>query len=177
MVNWRRRLFPEGGLATVVRGRDVGFTGKARRVVINDPYRLPDFRVASTSHQRLEAARSWLLKLAKNGRRGADDLGDPAIEQAVDKALDRAASVTLIVAADLKRTLAKLTDIADPEDRASSEQAPRHTAPWPTTRIMALMQQPDEEPGWIADPDSDRPWSALPRLRLASADDAEPDTG
>lgn len=47
MINWKRRQFYHDSADKChVCGSEVGFTGRAGRVIINDPYRLPQFEAA-----------------------------------------------------------------------------------------------------------------------------------
>jgi hypothetical protein len=118
MINWRRRLFrqhdPKG---PVVHAKDVGFTGRAGEAVIDDQYRLRDIRAAATAKQRANASYDWLRKIARNAERGHDEIGDPAILEAVDKAFEAVASAIIVAADDLKSELRKIDGMEDFEDR------------------------------------------------------------
>ena len=175
MINWRRRLFrqhdPE---APVVHAKDVGFTGRAGKVVIDDQYRLVDIRAAATAKQRAEAAESWLRKIARNAERGYDEIGDPAILEAVDRAFDAVASVIIIAAGELKNELRKIDGMEDFENRFAKR---RH----PDIKLTELRPFPlPGQPGSRSDDDAldddwdTEPWPQL-RLDLTPPPDDEQD--
>lgn len=164
MINWRRRLFRQHDPgAPVVHAKDVGFTGRAGKVVIDDQYRLVDIRAAETAKQRAEAAESWLRKIARNAERGYDEIGDPAILEAVDRAFDAVASVIIIAAGELKNELRKLDGMEDFENRFAKH---RHQ----DFRLSELRRFPlPGETGHQSDDDAlDDDWELepWPQLRL-----------
>jgi len=139
MINWKRRLFHHDSPdRRKVRGREVGFTGRAGRVIIDDPHRLAQFEAAREPRQRLEAARAWLLKLAVNGDRAAYVRGDPAIEAAVSKAIDDAAHSVLIAAASMQRELVDLIGDAEqaPHTEVSDPKPPLQALGAPALRLV-----------------------------------------
>lgn len=174
MINWRRRLFrqhdPE---APVVHAKDVGFTGRAGEAVIDDKYRLKDIRAAATAKQWAEASEGWLRKIARNAERGYDEIGDPAILEAVDKAFDAVASAIIVAADELKNELRKIDGMEDFEDRFAKRrhlnvkltELPRFTLPgqreprsgddaldddwemepWPQLRLDLTVSSDDEQ--------------------------------
>jgi hypothetical protein len=138
MVDWRKRLFHQRHdvSAPVVRGRDVGFTGRAGRVVIDDDYRLADFQAAETARQRFYASHGWLTKLARNGERAFEELGERALLEAVDRALDAVASAQLRAAGDLKAALSSMLEIDE-----TNPQLPPDFGSWFSD--LALAEPPD----------------------------------
>ena len=107
MASWMRRLFHQwrDTVPPVERGQDWGYMGRAAGVVVDDEYRLEVIREACTARERMAAANVWLLKLARNGERAFDAVGDPAILDAVDNALDHVASEMLATAGELRDSL------------------------------------------------------------------------
>lgn len=163
MINWRRRLFrqhdPE---APVVHAKDVGFTGRAGKVVIDDQYRLVDIRAAATAKRRAEAAEGWLRKIARNAERGYDEIGDPAILEAVDRAFDAVASAMIVAAGELKNELRKIDGMEDFEDRFAKHW--HQDAKLTEFRRFPLPGQPGPRPDDPLDDDWEmEPW---PQLRL-----------
>jgi len=114
MADWMRRLFHQrrDSMASVERGQDWGFAGRAACVVIDDEWRLVAIRAAGSPRERFKAACDWFLKLAKNGERALEDVGNPAIRAALDDAWNRLASETLAAAGDLRDSL---RDFLDPD--------------------------------------------------------------
>ena len=164
MINWRRRLFGQHDpKAPEVRGSEVGFTGRAGQAVIDDQYRLAAIRAASTARARAEASEGWLRKIARNAERGFDEIGDPAILQAVDSAFEAVASAMFVAADKLKNELREIDGMEDFEDRfpkrrhshgtrastghftlplprdpgprGNTPDDGRHTGPWPNLRL------------------------------------------
>lgn len=173
MINWRRRLFRQHDpKAPVVHAKDVGFTGRAGKVVIDDQYRLVDIRAAATAKQRAGASEGWLRKIARNAERGYDEIGDPAILEAVDRAFDAVASAVIIAADELKNDLRKIDGMEDFEDRFAKH---RH----PDVKLTELRRFPlpgQREPRTDDDPLDDNwemePWPQL-RLDLTPPSDDE----
>jgi hypothetical protein len=164
LINWRRRLFRQHDPKTpVVHAKDMGFTGRAGKVVIDDQYRLIDFRAAATAKQRAEAAEGWLRKIARNAERGYDEVGAPAILEAVDRAFDAVASAIIIAADKLKNELRQIDGMEDFEDRFEKY---RH----PDVKLTELHRFPlPGQNGSRSDGDSlDEDWEMKPwpQLRL-----------
>jgi hypothetical protein len=142
MADWMRRLFHQrrGSVAPMDRGQDWGFTGQAALVVIDDEYRLADIREACTPRERFTAANGWLLKLARNGERAFEDLGDPAIQDALDNTFDRLASMILVEAGGLRDALREiLISDHDPSGDRDEDAEVEHlklgmTFDWPEGR-------------------------------------------
>jgi hypothetical protein len=135
MINWRRRLFRQHDPEVPdVRGSDVGFTGPAGEAVIDDQYRLAAIRAADTARARAEASEGWLRKIAKNAERGFDEIGDPAILAAVDKAFEAVASAMLAAADKLKNDLREIDGMEAFEDRFTKRRR-SHVARTTTARF------------------------------------------
>ena len=164
MINWRRRLFRQHDpKAPAVRAKDVGFTGRAGQVVIDDQYRLRDIRAAATAKQRANASYDWLRKIARNAERGYDEIGDPAILEAVNKAFEAVASAIIVAADDLKSELRKIGGMEDFEDRFAWHHC--RDGRLPEFTEFALPGQHEPRPGADA-PAGDWEMEPWPRLRL-----------
>jgi hypothetical protein len=142
---WWRRLFdqhdPDVPLAY---GRDVGLTGPAGDVVIDDDYRLASFRSATTGGELAKAAQGWLTKVVANAMRGYRALNDQAIADAVDAALDTLAQATGRVTSDLGESLRRLpgTDLTG-RAGAGSASCPRDArgAACPSRRLRSADRE------------------------------------
>jgi hypothetical protein len=67
--------------------------------------------------QLAKASDDWLRKIARNAERGYDEIGAPAILEAVDKAFGPVASAIIVAADMLKNELRKIDGMEDFENR------------------------------------------------------------
>lgn len=164
VINWRRRLFRQHDpKAPVVHARDVGFTGRAGEAVIDDQYQLKDIRAAATARQRAEASEGWLRKIARNAERGYEQVGDPAVLEAVDKAFDAVASAIIIAAAELKSELRKIDGMEDFEDRFAKHRHPNVRLKKLQRFALPGQREPSPDDDALDDGWKREPW---PQLRL-----------
>jgi hypothetical protein len=144
----------------------------AAEAVIDDQYRLKDICAAATAKQRAEASEGWLRKIARNAERGYDEIGDPVILEAVDRAFDAVASAIIIAADELKNELRKIDGMEDFEDHFAKHRHPDvkltefHHFPLPGRR------DPRSDDDALDDDWEMEPWPQL-RLDLTPPSDDE----
>jgi len=162
MINWRRRLFRQYDPgAPVVHAKDVGFTGRAGEAVIDDQYRLKDIRAAATARQRAKASDDWLRKIARNAERGYDEIGDPAIIEAVDRAFNALAAAVIIVADELKTELRKIDGMENFEDRFARSRHPDVRLAGHSRFTLPGQREPESDDDALDDDWEMEPWPQL----------------
>ncbi|MEV4569547.1 hypothetical protein AB0K12_37785 [Nonomuraea sp. NPDC049419] len=107
MTTWIHRLFFQNRSHRhdIATGRELGFSGMAAEVVIDDEYRLVALRRAETPHERLEAARMYLLKVLKNGSEVAGAHDDDEVLDLADQLRHELAEHMIIAADEMKKAL------------------------------------------------------------------------
>jgi hypothetical protein len=174
LINWRRRLFRQHDPKTrVVQAKDVGFTGRAGEVVIDDQYRLKDIRAAKTGKQRAEALEGWLRKVAKNAERGFDEIGDPAILDAVDRAFEAVASAIVIATDELKMELRKIDGMEDFEEPLAEQESRDVTLTEFHRFSLPGQREPRPDDDHLDDRWKMQPWPQLRRDFSLPSDDGQ----
>jgi hypothetical protein len=109
-----------------VRGADLGFTGMAARVPIDDDYRADALRAPRGSEQRLWAARDFFMKRHCNAVRLADQHDDPELREQLAAIREALADHLVVVAHQVRNVLEELgydTAARDRGDEAGLEAA------------------------------------------------------
>lgn len=94
--------------AQQMRGADLGFTGMAARVPIDDDYQADRLRVPRGSEQRLRAAQGFFMKRHRNAVRLADEHGDEEIRALIIGIREALADHLVVVAHQIRRELEHL---------------------------------------------------------------------
>ena len=118
----------------MVHAMDVGFTGRAGEVVIDDEYRLEGIRAAATAKQRAEASEGWLRKIAKKRRARLRRDRRPGHPRSRRQSLHAVAAAVIIAADELKTKLRKIDGMDDFEDHFARR---RH----PTVRLARTLHR------------------------------------